>query len=151
MMNFREMRANPLLGIKRVNLGLAKECPKKPGQRGIAMRFSGIVGLIFLAGCAKGDPETERLATGTNALAVYREGQERADGWPAAIPLIEARDPGAEFELYPSVDPGTKVLVLKDDEKGEDNPMRRVDVKVEDGRLQGRSGKMMRWSLRASR
>lgn len=109
-----------------------------------------LAALLLVAGCAKGDPETVRLKSGSSALAVHREGGEVAPGgMPMPIPLVEPRDPDAEFELYPSLDPGTKVLVLKDDGKGEDNPMRQVDVKVEDGRLAGRSGKMMRWSLRA--
>jgi hypothetical protein len=112
------------------------------------VRLSMVLAAAILAGCGNADPETARLATGAHALAVLRDGEPTK--YEQIIPIwldAEGEDP----VFGPNIGVGTRILVVKDAEKGEDNPMRMVVVKVEDGEQAGKSGKMVRWSLRASK
>lgn len=123
-----------------------------------AMRRFGLAVALVVAGCSGSDPQTSRFKTGAYALAVERADLP-SDAIRAPIPLLvspEDQDAWEKirensdrpFSVVPPIAVGTRVLVVEDPDKGEDNPMRQVVVKVEDGEFAGKSGKMMRWSLR---
>lgn len=113
------------------------------------MRHLALAFLIVLAGCSKGDPETSRLGSGRFALVVRKSGQPDVVGLGSGIPLMQPLDPDDDGPIdWPRLEPGTKLLVMKDEGKGEDNPSRLVDVRVEDGRHQGQVGKFVRGCLR---
>lgn len=111
------------------------------------MRILLILSLLSLAGCSKGDPETSRLRAGQECLAADRE-VPPAGFEKGAIPLIRPEPRPASPLDWPVIAVGTRVLVVKDEDKGEDNPLRGVVVKVRDGDHAEMSGIMMRWSLR---
>ncbi len=110
---------------------------------------------VLLAGCSEGDPELFRLKTGDRALAAFNpamfRGPEHRDD-QQLIPLVQSRDPDSdEIVPWPMLSPGTRILVIRDEAKGDDVITRGVDVKVEDGEFAGQTGMMCRGQLRPIR
>jgi hypothetical protein len=115
-------------------------CDVKPLSRFIQRDMRGIYLaaslLLMLAGC--GDPETSRFKAGARAFVAPHDGKME-DAY-----LAGARGLGLDALVL-----GTHVTVVSDEDDPEhDWSSREVTVHVEEGDAKGKTGKLVRWSLR---
>jgi hypothetical protein len=91
------------------------------------------------------NPETSRLKTGDSAVVVHRgEASPAPDGVHSVVLMIDSLD----FAELPSIEGGTRVLVISDTRKGDGDFMREISVQIQDKEHAGKLGRMVRWSLR---
>ncbi len=123
-----------------------------------------LIGLacLVVAGCSKADPITERFANGDTAVVVdfWQKPEEERKG-PVTFLSGEIHSAhvskhmtialdGSNWTMR-NIDVGTRLRILDDADKGDDNPSRQVAVKVLDGDEQGAVGVMFRIHLRRAK